>query len=284
MKINTPFKKPISAVFVALLMFSTLFGLIGCSPTAKKTEPKGEKLILATTTSTQDSGLLDVLIPMFETDYGYKVKVVAVGSGEAMQLGSNGNADVLLVHAPADEETFMENEFGKDRKAVMHNDYVLLGPAQDPAGIRGMKVADAFKTIMEKKAVFVSRADNSGTHKKELKIWGAMEPLWDNYLESGQGMGDSLTLASNKGAYILADRGTYLAMKGALELGIMVEGEDIMFNPYHVITINPDEFEKVNYQGASDFMNFITHAKTQKFIGEFGVDKFGQPLFYPDAA
>ncbi len=273
------------ALLSALVLIIILSLLTSCAP-AQKAKPANENLILSTTTSTQDSGLLDGLIPIFEEEYGYKVKVVAVGSGEAIQMGKDGNADVLLVHSPADEETFMNEGFAGERLAVMHNDYVLLGPENDPAHVKGMKVAEAFKAALDKGAVFVSRADNSGTHKKELKIWAevGVTPSGANYLESGQGMGDSLTLASEKGAYILADRGTYLSMKGSLSLVILTEGENILFNPYHVMTLNKAKFDKVNHEGAADFVKFITDPKTQDFISKFGTGEFGQPLFYPDAA
>jgi tungstate transport system substrate-binding protein len=245
-------------------------------------------LILATTTSTQDSGLLDVLIPLFESETGYKVQTVAVGSGQAMKMGEEGNADVLLVHAPASEVTFMENGFGRDRALVMHNDFIMVGPAADPAGIRDVAVADALKAIQEKQATFVSRGDDSGTHKAELNLWKkagvdprAAGPAW--YLETGQGMGASLTVASEKGAYILTDRATFLANQSNLQLEILVEGDRSLLNIYHVITVNPEKWGKVNYAGGIAFLEFMTRPSTQKIIGQFGVDQFGQPLFYPDA-
>lgn len=263
-----------------------------CAPvTSLATEsplPANPVLILATTTSTQDSGLLDVLIPLFETETGYTVQTVAVGSGQAMKMGEEGNADVLLVHAPASEVTFMENGFGKDCALVMHNDFMLVGPAADPAEIKGLPVVDALKAITAEEATFVSRGDDSGTHKAELNLWKKAEfdpqaaaPIW--YLETGQGMGASLTVASEKGAYILADRATYLANKENLELEILIEGDKSLLNIYHVITINPEKWENVNYLGAVSFLEFMTDSATQNVIGEFGVDKYGQPLFYPDA-
>jgi tungstate transport system substrate-binding protein len=264
-----------------ILLACSLF--LGCSP-----QPERPKLILATTTSTQDSGLLDVLIPLFETETGYKVQTVAVGSGQAMKMGEAGDADVLLVHAPASEVTFMENGFGKDRLLVMHNDFIIVGPSSDPAAIKGEPVADALKAIFKSGATFISRGDDSGTHKAELNLWKkarldpkAEKPAW--YLESGQGMGATLTIASEKGAYTLTDRATYLANKINLQLDILLEGDKSLSNVYHVITVNPDKWLKVNYDGAIAFVKFMTDPSTQEIIGKFGLDKFGQPLFYPDA-
>ena len=264
-------------------------------PTAAPTEAPTEKpapsnptLILATTTSTQDSGLLDVLIPLFEQQTGYKVQTVAVGTGQALKMGEEGNADVLLVHAPSSEKTFMENGFGKDRALVMHNDYIIVGPAADPAGIKGLPVIDAYKVIAASGATFISRGDDSGTHKAELALWKKAEldpktdkPVW--YLETGQGMGASLTIANEKGAYIMTDRATYLANKANYQLEILVEGDNALLNVYHVITVNPVKWPKVNYDGAIAFLKFLTSPDIQAIIGQFGLDKFGEPLFYPDA-
>ena len=257
-------------------------------PPTEKPAPANPTLILATTTSTQDSGLLDGLIPLFEEQTGYTVQTVAVGSGQALKMGEEGNADVLLVHAPASEATLMENGFGKDRALVMHNDYIIVGPADDPAGVKGLPVIDAYKTLAASGATFVSRGDDSGTHKAELALWKKAEldpktdkPAW--YLETGQGMGASLTIANEKGAYIMTDRATYLANKANYQLEILVEGDNALLNVYHVITVNPDKWPKVNYEGALAFLNFLIDPATQAIIGQFGVDKFGQPLFYPDA-
>lgn len=255
--------------------------LFGCN-----SRPSHSTLILATTTSTQDSGLLDELIPLFEAESGYTVQTVAVGSGQAMKMGEEGNADVMLVHAPAAEVTFMQNGFGKDRALVMHNDFIIVGPASDPAGVKGLAVVDALKAVSAGSAEFISRGDDSGTHKAELTLWKktALEPkgqAW--YLESGQGMGATLTIASEKGAYTLTDRATYLANQGNLQLEILVEGDTALLNVYHVITVNPEKWEAVNYEGALAFLNFIVAPSTQEIIGQFGVDKFGAPLFFPDA-
>ncbi len=248
--------------------------------------PANPNIILATTTSTQDSGLLDVLVPMFEEQTGYTVKTVAVGTGEALKMGEEGNADVLLVHAPSSEVPYMDGGNGKDRFLVMHNDFIIVGPADDPAGIKELGPKEAFAAIYKAGAPFVSRGDDSGTNKKELDFWKKAEldpagQAW--YSETGQGMGASLTVASEKGAYILTDRATYLANKGNLKLDILLEGNKALLNVYHVITVNPDKWPKVNYEGAMAFAKFITDPATQKVIGEFGVDKYGQQLFIPDA-
>lgn len=241
-------------------------------------------LILASTTSTQDSGLFDVLIPAFKEAYPqYTVKVVAVGSGEALKLGETGDADVLLVHSPASEKTFMDNGFGVERKAVMYNDFVIVGPAADPAKVKGMAdAATAFRTISEAKATFFTRGDDSGTHAKEKTVWksAAIEPAGDWYQTTGQGMGDTLTIADQKGGYTLSDRATYLSKKSALQLEILVEGDKALFNQYHVITTKNGK----NAQGATDFMNWIVSDDVQQnLIAPFGAEKFGQPLFVPNA-
>jgi tungstate transport system substrate-binding protein len=258
------------------------------APTQASAAPASPNLILATTTSTQDSGLLDVIIPLFEQKTGYKVQTVAVGSGQAMEMGQQGNADVLLVHSPSAEATFMQEGWGKDRALIMHNDFIIVGPAADPAKIKGLTPIDAFKAIAPAQAPFVARADKSGTSTKELGIWSKTDvdpattkPAW--YIETGQGMGASLTIASEKGAYTLTDRATYLANKDKLQLDILVEGDKTLLNVYHVITVNPDKWPKVNYEGAIAFLNFMKDLSTQEVISKFGTDKFGQPLFFPDA-
>lgn len=243
-------------------------------------------LILATTTSTQDSGLLDVLIPAFEQKSGYKVKIVAVGTGQALKMGQDGNADVLLVHAPSQEKAYMDGGFGVDRRLVMHNDFVIVGPAEDPAGIKGMTTAvDAFKKIAAASAPFISRGDKSGTNTMELSLWksASLTPQGDWYTESGQGMGATLKIASEKKAYTLTDRATFLANQKTLSLQILVEGDKVLLNVYHVISVNPAKWPKVNTAGAKAFADYITSAEGQDLIGKFGVDKFGQALFTPDA-
>ena len=258
------------------------------SPREAATEaPANATLILATTTSTQDSGLLDVLVPTFQEQTGYTVQTVAVGSGAALAMAEEGNADVLLVHAPASEKALMDAGWGKDRFLVMHNDFVIVGPADDPAGIKGTSTAvKAFQKIADAGVDFITRGDDSGTHKMELSLWGktASDPngqAW--YLDSGQGMGATLTIASEKQAYTLTDRATYLANKENLDLEILVEGDAALLNIYHVITVNPEKWEKSNYDSAIAFAEFMTAPETQAVIGEFGVEEFGQPLFFPDA-
>ena len=245
-------------------------------------------LILATTTSTQDSGLLEVLIPLFEAETDYTVQTVAVGSGQAMEMGQQGNADVLLVHSPSAEKQFMTDGWGKDRALIMHNDFVIVGPADDPAKIKGLSAADAFKAIATAETAFVARADKSGTSTKELGIWKKAEldpattkPAW--YMETGQGMGPTLTITSEKAGYTLTDRATFLANNANLQLEILVEGDNSLLNVYHVITVNPDKWPKVNYDGAMAFLKFMTETSTQEEIGKFGVENYGQQLFIPDA-
>ena len=273
--------KRISSV---LLFF--IFVISACAADTSSA-PVNPTIILATTTSTLDSGLLDVLVPMFEAESGYTVQSVAVGTGQALKMGEEGNADALLVHAPNSEEAFMAGGFGKDRAPVMHNDFVIVGPASDPAGINGLAAAsEALKKIFDSGSTFISRGDDSGTHKKELSLWESAElnpggQAW--YLETGQGMGASLIVASEKNAYTLTDRGTYLATRQNLELFILLEGDPPLLNPYHVITVNPELHANINYEGAMAFYNFMISPEVQKVIETFGVDKYGQPLFFPDA-
>jgi tungstate transport system substrate-binding protein len=280
-------------VFLSLLIFSIALTACGsAAPTvapvteAPVSAPDSPNIILATTTSTQDSGLLDVLVPLFQEQTGYIVQTIAVGTGEALKMGEEGNADVLLVHAPSSEVTFMDGGNGKDRFLVMHNDFIIVGPADDPAGIQELGPRESFEAIFNAGAPFVSRGDDSGTHKKELDFWkkAELEPAGQEwYIETGQGMGASLTVASEKGAYILTDRATYLANKDNLQLEILLEGNNALLNVYHVITVNPDKWPKMNYDGALAFAKFMTDPATQEVIGQFGVDTYGQPLFYPDA-
>jgi tungstate transport system substrate-binding protein len=245
-------------------------------------------LILATTTSTRDSGLLDTLLPLFQTKTGINVKMVAVGTGQALKMGEEGNADVLLVHAPSSEVDYMNKGFGKERGLVMHNDYIIVGPASDPAKIKGVKsVTEALTRISTAKAIFGSRADASGTNTFELGIWklAKLSPGKDDtwYLQTGSGMADTLRIVSEKEGYSITDRATYLAQKATLKLDIMVEGDSAMLNVYHVITVNPDKWPKTNYTGAKAFYDFMINADTQKVISTFGVDKYGSQLFFPDA-
>jgi tungstate transport system substrate-binding protein len=275
-------------ILTILFLLALALGACVAAPTEQAAAPANPTLILVTTTSTQDSGLLDVLIPLFEAESGYTVQTVAVGSGQAMQMGQEGNADVLLVHSPSAEKTFMSDGWGRDRELVMHNDFMIVGPADDPAKIKDLSAVDAFKAIATAQATFVARADKSGTSTKELGIWtkadldpATEKPAW--YIETGQGMGASLTIASEKNGYTLTDRATYLANKSNLQLEILVQGDNSLLNVYHVITVNAEKWPKVNYEGAIKFLKFMTEDSTQEVIGQFGVDKYGQQLFIPDA-
>lgn len=242
-------------------------------------------VILATTTSTQDSGLLDVLIPAFERESGHQVKTIAIGSGEAIEMGARGEADVVLAHSPAAEEELMADGKGGERRTVMHNDFVLVGPSADPAKVRGATAAQALARIAEARAPFVSRGDESGTHTFELGLWEdagrTPEGAW--YQESGQGMGATLQIANDKDAYTISDRGTYLATESARDLEILVEGGAELLNVYHVIDIAPDAGERVNAEGGKVLADWLVSPAAQGEIKTFGVDEFGEPLFVPDA-
>ena len=279
-------KSRLTLLFSLLMVF--ILTLSACaSATPAPTISANPTLILATTTSTQDSGLLDVLVPMFEEQTVYMVQTVAVGTGAALKMAEEGNADVLLVHAPSSEQALMDAGWGKDRMLVMHNDFVIVGPADDPAGIKGTAAAvEAFQKIFAAGSTFVSRGDDSGTNKMEISLWSKIneDPKgveW--YIESGQGMGATLTIASEKAAYTFTDRATYLANKANLSLAILVEGDAALLNVYHVITVNPEKWPDANYDGAIAFAKFMTSPEIQNMIKDFGVEKFGQPLFFPDA-
>ncbi|GKT09299.1 substrate-binding domain-containing protein [Desulforhabdus sp. TSK] len=269
---------------VAAILF--VFALIGLFSGNVTHAQDSKDVILATTTSTVDSGLLDVLIPAFEKQSGYRVKTIAVGTGQALAMGEKGEADVLLVHAPEAEKKLVDAGVGTNYQLVMHNDFVIAGPPDDPAKIKGMSSMEAFKAISAKQAIFISRGDDSGTHKKELSIWKKAEVTpagqkW--YQETGQGMGATLQMASEKQGYTLTDRATYLAQKSNLKLEILSEGDKGLLNIYHVMQVNPEKFTKVNAKGAEAFVAFMIAPETQKMIGEFGKEKFGQSLFFPDA-
>ena len=273
--------------FLVLLLLSVSACSSRQSATFQATKgPAVRDLILATTSSTQDSGLLDVLVPDFQSKTGYVVKVIAVGTGAALEMGRRGDADVLLVHAPAAEKELVTSEDSVDRRLVMHNDFVIVGPANDPARIGGITIAaDALKRIADAQAIFVSRGDDSGTHKMELALWEAagVTPKGSWYHSTGQSMGATLKIASEKGGYTLTDRATYLATRKDLGLAILVEGDKALYNVYHVMVVNPERHPGVNYEGARAFADYITSSEAQKMIGEFGLDEFGQPLFIPDA-
>src|SRR3990170_484721 len=244
-------------------------------------------LLLVSTTSTQDSGLLDVLLPAFTAQTSYHVQLVAVGSGQALKIGEQGNADVILLHSPAAEEEFVANGSGIDRRLVMHNDFVIVGPPSDPASLRTQPtLVDSFKAIFSSASTFVSRGDESGTHIKELALWknaGLDLAGKDWYLETGHGQGATLSIASEKSGYALTDRGTFLAYQSNVNLEILVEGDPFLLNVYHVITVNPEKWPDVNLDGARAFADFITSPEGQKIIEEFGVEQYGEPLFLPDA-
>jgi tungstate transport system substrate-binding protein len=247
-------------------------------------DAQGE-LILATTTSTQDSGLLDELVPAFEEQSGYKVKTVAVGTGQALELGEKGEADVLLVHAPASEHELVAKGATGRRLLVMHNDFLLVGPKADPAGARGRSPTAALTAIAGADAPFVSRGDDSGTHELELKLWqdAGVEPAGKWYEESGQGMGATLQIADQKGAYTIVDRATYLSSASASRSPILVEGDASLLNVYHVIEMTRKAGERVNEDAARAFADYVVSPEAQELIGAFGVEELGQQLFVPDA-
>lgn len=247
--------------------------LVGCAP--KK------PVILATTTSTVDSGLLDVLVPMFEQKTGYLVKTIAVGTGQALAMGEKGDADVLLVHSPVAEQKLVDSGVAIDRHYIMYNDYVILGPQDDPAGIRGMSSASqALSKIVQVGESFVSRGDDSGTHKKEKELWRT-QPQGAWYIEAGTGMSATLAIAEDKQAYILSDRGTYLAYKKNLNLEVLVEGDGSLLNLYHVMRVNQAKFKHVNVKGAIKFVEFMLSNEVREIIMAFGIDKYGEALFVP---
>jgi tungstate transport system substrate-binding protein len=276
-----------------LLLAMALF--VGCGGAAEEEDSStgslsgGNALILATTTSTENAGLLAEILPLFEAETGIPVDVIAVGTGQALKLGEDGNADVLLVHARAREDAFMEAGHGSRREDVMYNDFVILGPGSDPAGIRGQSsAAEAFRMLATDGGdfVFVSRGDDSGTHTKEKAIWEAagVAPAGDWYIAAGQGMGAVLTMSNERQAYTLSDRATYLArtLEG-IDLEILVEGDPVLFNPYGVIAINPDKGEHIKAEQANQFIDWLISVPTQEKIGEFGLEQFGAPLFTPDS-
>ena len=274
---------------LAIILLGIL--LAGCS--GRSAEPR--VLRLATTTSTDNSGLLEAILLEFEEQYNSRVDVVAVGTGQAIALGETGDVDVILVHARAREDAFVQAGHGTERFDVMYNDFILVGPAADPAGVLGMALAkDALAAIAGAGAVFASRGDDSGTHTKELSLWASAgispEPASEGYKSLGQGMGDTLTFSNEAGAYTITDRGTFLSMQNSLpNLAVMVGGNSIdenrdplLFNPYGVIPVNPDK-GNINHDLAESFVDWLTSVSIQQMIAEFGVDTFGQPLFYPDS-
>ncbi len=276
------FKSSKGFVILAVIAALVLLGAAGAFAA-----PKQKNIILATTTSTQDSGLLDILIPIFEKETGYFVKTIAVGSGQAMAMGQKGEADVMLVHSPDAEKKFVEAGYGVNRRLVMHNDFIIVGPSSDPARIKGIKSsAVAMRKIAAANALFISRGDNSGTHAKEKTLWkkAGIAPAGQKWFqETGLGMGQTLNVAAEKKGYILADRGTYLATRKNLGLAILNEGDAALLNIYHVIEVNGAKWPKANAEGAKAFSDFMVSKSTQNIIKTFGVDKYGSPLFFPDA-
>lgn len=244
-------------------------------------------IILSTTTSTENSGLLAYILPDFTEKTGIEVKVVAVGTGKALQMGRDGEADVLLVHAKPSEEEFVADGHGIERFDVMYNDFVIIGPDADPADLRssGTEVVPSFEKIAKQEATFVSRGDDSGTHKKEKSLWAAADitPEGDYYVSAGKGMGDVIQMAEELQAYTMSDRATYLSMSENIDLKVVVEGDPILFNQYGVIAVNPDKNDQINHAGANAFIEWLLSAETQEMISGFGVEKFGQPLFVPNA-
>lgn len=276
--------KKFLVVGLSALLALTL--LIGCS-TDKKI---GGSIILSTTTSTQDSGLLDYLLPKFTEDTGIEVKVIAVGTGKALQMGKDGEADVLLVHAKASEEEFVNEGHGLERKDVMYNDFILVGPKYNLAKSStqvepGNDIKKALSFISENNITFISRGDDSGTHKKELAIWKetGIEPQGEWYISAGSGMADVLKIASEKQGYTITDRATYLSLKDTLDLDIIIEKDENLFNQYGIIPVNPEKNDKINAEGAKAFMDWMLSEKGQDLIGKYGVEEYGMALFIPNA-
>ncbi len=273
--------------FAALVLAAVLL-VVGCSGAAAPPAagPSAERsLILATTTSTQDSGLLDELLPQFTRDSGWQVKTIAVGSGQAVELGRRGEADVLLVHSPAAEQALVAGGTAGPRRLVMHNDFVLVGPASDPARVRGLDSVGAVTKIAAAQALFVSRGDDSGTDAREKDLWSkaGITPAGTWYQATGQGMGATLRVASEKAGYTLSDRASYLAQRDMLALDVLSEGDPGLLNVYHVIEMTTRAGERVQPDGARAFADWITAPPAQQQIGRFGQAQFGQPLFTPDA-
>lgn len=283
-------KRILALVMVLAMALSMTVVFTGCG-NEEAVESKGT-IILATTTSTKDSGLLDAILPEFTAETGWEVDVVSVGSGEAMEMGMNGEADVLLVHSPAAEAEYVDGGHADadGRMDVMYNDFVVVGPEADPAGVAANAADDAiaaFAAIMDNEAVFVSRADDSGTHKKELSIWEKAEltPAGDWYVEAAAGMGDVITMTDEKAGYTLSDRATWLNVGGNTALQIVCEKDPsgVLNNQYGVICVNPEKNENINNEGAKAFQQWIVSEATQTLIGEYGVEEYGQALFIPNA-
>jgi tungstate transport system substrate-binding protein len=254
--------------------------------TAEPAAPAQPEVIFATTTSVQDTGLLDALVPLFEKSSGYRVKAIAVGTGQALAMAARGEADVVLAHAPDTEKKYIADGTLTNRRLMMHNWFLLAGPPADPVKIKGSaKATDALKKIAEAKATFVSRGDDSGTHKLEMKLWekAELKPSGEWYLQSGQGMGKTLGIAGEKQAYVITDRSTYLSFQKTTGLTALVEGDPAFLNIYHVMEVNAEKFPKVNAAGGKAFADFLLSATAQDTLKAFGKEKFGEALFTPDA-
>lgn len=278
--------KKMNRVLIGILVVAVaIVGFVGCTKTVVEEQ---NPIILATTTSTENSGLLDYILPKFKEETGIEAKVVAVGTGKALQMGRDGEADVLLVHAKSSEEKFVEEGHGTERFDVMYNDFVIIGSKDDPAELSTKAkgdVIEAFKILSQGQGKFVSRGDDSGTHKKEKKFWeeAGVEPAGDWYVSAGKGMGDVIQMADEMQAYTMSDRATYLSMKDKIGLEVVVEGDAKLFNQYGVIPVNPNKNDKINSEGAESFVKWLLSEKTQQLISEFGKAKFGQPLFTANA-
>jgi tungstate transport system substrate-binding protein len=278
-------------MYQAICSCVVLLLLAACAPNtgnpASSPSPQKSDVILATTTSTQDSGLLDVLLPQFERSTGYRIKPIAVGTGQSLVLGERGEADVVLTHAPASERAWMAAGNGTERLLVMHNDFVLVGPDNDPAALRSaVDTTDAVQRIANSQVPFVSRGDNSGTHQLEQQLWqkAGINPrgtAW--YQEAGTGMGDTLSVANEKRAYTVTDRGTWLSRPTSIQLPILLEGDPSLLNIYHVMPVNPAKSPRINAAGGQAFAHWLVGMDAQAIISEYGKDRFGQPLFAPDA-
>ena len=267
-------KKWISSLLSAVLLTSLSFSAMA-----------EDKIIrLATTTSTYNSGLLDSLLPVFEKKYNAKVQVIAVGTGKALRMGRDGDVDLVMTHAPAAEKAFVDLGHGVEPQSVMYNDFVLVGPETDPAGIEGgADITDALSAIAESQSEFISRGDDSGTHKKELALWkeSGSQPAFDGYKEVGQGMGKVLQISDELRGYTMADRGTWLAYKARLQLKVMIEGDKRLFNPYQVIVINPERHKGLNTQGARTLAQWLVSAEGQRMINDFRIND--EVLFHGSA-
>ncbi|MEJ2727215.1 MAG: substrate-binding domain-containing protein [Deltaproteobacteria bacterium] len=271
-------------LWVAIICLALVVSVLPASSSAEE-----KTLMMATTTSTDNTGLLDYLAPKFKEATGIELKWTATGTGKALKLGENCDVDILMVHAPPAEKKFVADGYGIDRRQIMYNDFVIIGPASDPAGIKGKSVKEAFDMLEAKQAIFVSRGDNSGTHKKELSLWKAADlPVPDKeswYVQTGQGMLATINIAAERNGYTMTDRGTYIKyesnLKGNPPLKILVEGDPVLLNQYSVIAVNPKHCSKVKYDTAKQFIKWITGAQAQQYIKDFKL--LGKPLFTPNA-